>query len=105
MPALILVCIAFPSLKLLYVMDDVVEPALTVKAVGTQWYWHYEYGVTIIDEVGPGFSPIIEFDSFMIPTGELLLGELRLLEVDNRLVVPILTHVRVLVTGADVLHS
>lgn len=103
MPALILVCIAFPSLKLLYVIDDIVDPALTVKAVGNQWYWHYEY--SDYGAGASGQSPTIEFDSYMIPTADLRLGDLRLLDVDNRLVVPILTHVRVLVTGADVLHS
>lgn len=96
-PAGVLVFIAFPSLKLLYLMDEVIDPALTIKAIGHQWYWSYEYS-----DYGP---ETIEFDSYMVPTSDLNSGDLRLLEVDNRLVVPIQTQVRVLVTGADVLHS
>ena len=96
-PAVILIFIAFPSLKLLYLMDEVIGPALTIKAIGHQWYWSYEYS-----DYG---TEIIEFDSYMIPTSDLNSGDLRLLEVDSRLVVPIQTQVRVLVTGADVLHA
>ena len=96
-PAVILIFIAFPSLKLLYLMDEVIDPALTIKAIGHQWYWSYEYS-----DYG---TDTIEFDSYMIPTTDLNSGDLRLLEVDNRLVVPIQTQVRVLVTGADVLHA
>ena len=96
-PAGILVFIAFPSLKLLYLMDEIIDPALTIKVVGHQWYWSYEYS-----DYG---SETIEFDSYMVPTLDLNKGDLRLLEVDNRLIVPVQTHVRVLVTGADVLHS
>nr|YP_011036588.1 cytochrome c oxidase subunit 2 [Corvomeyenia everetti]WRK21078.1 cytochrome c oxidase subunit 2 [Corvomeyenia everetti] len=96
-PAAILVFIAFPSLKLLYLMDEVIDPALTIKAIGHQWYWSYEYS-----DYG---SDTIEFDSYMIPTSDLNNGDLRLLEVDNRIIVPIQTQVRVLVTAADVIHS
>nr|QJS34446.1 cytochrome c oxidase subunit II [Antipathes cf. dichotoma NB-2020]QJS34646.1 cytochrome c oxidase subunit II [Stichopathes abyssicola] len=96
-PAIILVFIAFPSLKLLYLMDEVMSPALTIKAIGHQWYWSYEYS--------DYQAETLEFDSYMIPTSDLNSGDFRLLEVDNRLVVPINTHVRILVTGADVLHS
>jgi cytochrome c oxidase subunit 2 len=96
-PAIILILIAFPSLKLLYLMDEVMDPALTIKAIGHQWYWSYEYS--------DYQTETLEFDSYMVPTSELNKGDFRLLEVDNRLVVPINTHVRVLVTGADVLHS
>lgn len=96
-PAGILIFIAFPSLKLLYLTDEVIEPALTIKAIGHQWYWSYEYS-----DYGTG---AIEFDSYMIPTSDLSKGDLRLLEVDNRLIIPILTQVRVLVTAADVLHA
>ena len=95
-PAVVLVFIAFPSLQLLYSMDEVVDPSLTIKAVGHQWYWSYEYS----DMEGDG----IEFDSYMIPTSDLESGDLRLLEVDNRIVVPVNTQVRVVVTGADVIH-
>lgn len=96
-PAIILILIALPSLKLLYLMDEVMDPALTIKAIGHQWYWSYEYS--------DYQTKTLEFDSYMVPTSDLNKGDFRLLEVDNRLVVPINTHVRVLVTGADVLHS
>lgn len=96
-PAVILVLIALPSLKLLYLMDEVMDPGLTIKAIGHQWYWSYEYS--------DYQTETLEFDSYMVPTSDLNKGDFRLLEVDNRLVVPINTHVRVLVTGADVLHS
>lgn len=95
-PAVILVCIAFPSLQLLYSMDEVIDPSLTIKAVGHQWYWSYEY--SDVDEDS------IEFDSYMIPTSDLEDGDLRLLEVDNRVVIPVNTQVRVVITGADVIH-
>lgn len=96
-PAIILVLIAFPSLKILYLMDEVMDPALTIKAIGHQWYWSYEYS--------DYQTETLEFDSYMVPTSDLNKGDFRLLEVDNRLVLPINTHVRILVTGADVLHS
>lgn len=95
-PAFILLFIAFPSLQLLYSMDEIVDPSLTIKAIGHQWYWSYEYS----DVEGES----IEFDSYMIPTSDLEIGDLRLLEVDNRLVVPVNTQVRVVITGADVIH-
>ena len=89
--------IAFPSLKLLYLIDETMEPSITVKAVGHQWYWSYEYSdYTDVD---------LEFDSYMIPTSDLELGDNRLLEVDNSLVLPIQSHVRLMVTSADVIHS
>jgi|SRR5579871_410890 len=99
-PALILIAIAFPSFKLLYLMDEVIDPAITIKALGHQWYWSYEYSDFINDK-----GESIEFDSYIIPTEELEEGQLRLLEVDNRIVVPIGTHIRFIVTGADVIHS
>lgn len=95
-PAVILVFIAFPSLQLLYSMDEVVDPSLTIKAVGHQWYWSYEY--SDVDEES------IEFDSYMVPTSDLEDGDLRLLEVDNKIVIPVNTQVRVVITGADVIH-
>lgn len=95
-PALILMVIAVPSFTLLYAVDEVVEPSVTVKVVGHQWYWSYEYGEE--DEE-------IEFESYMLPEEELKEGGLRLLEVDNRMVIPVETHVRLIVTAGDVLHS
>lgn len=99
-PSLILVMIAVPSFALLYSLDEVVDPAVTVKAIGHQWYWTYEYS-----DYAEGDEDSIQFDSYMIPDDELELGQLRLLEVDNRMVVPVHTHVRVVITAADVLHS
>lgn len=99
-PAIILMIIAIPSFALLYSMDEIINPAMTIKAIGHQWYWSYEYS----DYQTKGIDTI-SFDSYMIPEEDLELGQLRLLEVDNRVVVPTHTHVRVLVTSTDVLHS
>lgn len=96
-PSIILVIIAIPSFSLIYGMDEILDPAITIKAIGHQWYWSYEYS----DYSSEG----INFDSYMIPTEELSEGELRLLEVDNRVVVPTNTHIRIIVTSSDVLHS
>nr|YP_010031490.1 cytochrome c oxidase subunit II [Gonodactylaceus randalli]QOV02891.1 cytochrome c oxidase subunit 2 [Gonodactylaceus randalli] len=95
LPAIILLFIAFPSLRLLYLLDEVNEPAITLKTIGHQWYWSYEYS---------DFQQI-EFDSYMIPTNELSDNNFRLLDVDNRAVLPMNTQVRVLITAADVIHS
>lgn len=99
-PALILLIIAIPSFSLLYAMDEIVSPTITIKALGHQWYWSYEYS----DYVNDNFEPI-NFDSYMIPEEDLENGHLRLLEVDNRMVIPTNTHIRVVVSAADVLHS
>lgn len=99
-PAIILLIIAIPSFSLLYAMDEVISPAITIKTLGHQWYWSYEYSDYINED-----SESIAYDSYMIPEEDLELGQLRLLEVDNRMVVPINTHIRVIVTAADVLHS
>nr|YP_009268220.1 cytochrome c oxidase subunit II [Oreolalax lichuanensis]ANN35996.1 cytochrome c oxidase subunit II [Oreolalax lichuanensis] len=95
MPAIILIAIALPSLRILYLMDEISYPLITVKAIGHQWYWSYEYG----DLEG------LYFDSYMTPTTELQPGQLRLLEVDNRMVTPTCAPIRMLVTAEDVLHS
>nr|WAR51328.1 cytochrome c oxidase subunit II [Crocidura suaveolens mimula]WAR51341.1 cytochrome c oxidase subunit II [Crocidura suaveolens mimula]WAR51354.1 cytochrome c oxidase subunit II [Crocidura suaveolens mimula]WAR51367.1 cytochrome c oxidase subunit II [Crocidura suaveolens mimula]WAR51380.1 cytochrome c oxidase subunit II [Crocidura suaveolens mimula] len=95
LPAIILIMIALPSLRILYMMDEINNPTLTIKTVGHQWYWSYEY--TDYDE--------LNFDSYMIPTSELKPGDLRLLEVDNRAILPMEMTIRVLVTSEDVLHS
>nr|YP_271834.1 cytochrome c oxidase subunit II [Japyx solifugus]AAV33407.1 cytochrome c oxidase subunit II [Japyx solifugus] len=94
-PAVVLVFIALPSLQLLYLLDEVNDPTLTLKTIGHQWYWSYEYS---------DFNQI-EFDSYMIPTNDLELNGFRLLDVDNRTVLPMLSQIRVLITAADVLHS
>lgn len=95
LPAFILLFLALPSLQLLYLTDEIVEPGITVKAIGHQWYWRYEY---------TDFRDI-EFDSYIINTNDLSEGQFRLLEVDNRIVLPINIEVRMLVSGADVIHS
>lgn len=99
-PALILVLIAFPSFKLLYLMDEVTDPAMSVLAEGHQWYWSYQYPDFLNSE-----EEFIEFDSYLVPESDLEDGALRMLEVDNRVILPELTHVRFIVTGADVIHS
>jgi cytochrome c oxidase subunit 2 len=98
-PAFVLVVIAFPSFALLYALDEVIDPTLTLKVIGHQWYWTYEYSDTGMEQDSVGF------DSYMVPEEELVDGGLRLLEVDNRVVLPLDTHIRVIVTSADVLHS
>jgi cytochrome c oxidase subunit 2 len=95
-PAFILIAISFPSFKLLYLMDSVIDSQITIKVNGHQWYWSYEYS----DYVTP-----IAFDSFMVPTEDLIPGQFRLLEVDNRIVLPIHTHIRFIGTSSDVIHS
>jgi cytochrome c oxidase subunit 2 len=99
-PAFILIAIAFPSFKLLYMLDEVISPALTIKVSGNQWFWSYEYSDFIREEGDP-----IEFDSYMIPESDLELGQFRNLDVDNRVVIPVDTHVRFIVTGRDVIHN
>jgi len=99
-PAFILIAIAFPSFRLLYLLDEVISPTITIKVVGHQWYWSYEYS-DYINESGEA----IEFDSYMIPEDSLELGQFRLLDCDNKVVIPVDTHIRLIVTGADVIHS
>jgi len=92
--------IAIPSFALLYSMDEIVDPAITIKAIGHQWYWTYEYS-----DYSKQDNESIVYDSYMIAEDDLEPGQLRLLEVDNRVVLPVNTHIRVIITGADVLHS
>nr|AOX48918.1 cytochrome c oxidase subunit 2 [Gelidium crinale f. luxurians] len=99
-PAIILLVIAVPSFSLLYAMDEIISPAITIKTLGHQWYWSYEYS-DYLNEDGES----ILYDSYMIPEEDLEAGQLRLLEVDNRMVIPTNTHVRLIVSAADVLHS
>jgi cytochrome c oxidase subunit 2 len=94
-PVVILVLIAIPSFKLMYYMDRVPNADMTIKVTAHQWYWSYEYP----DQGGLGF------DSNLIQEKDLKPGQKRLLEVDNPLVVPVDTNVRVQVTGSDVIHS
>nr|YP_009420547.1 cytochrome c oxidase subunit 2 [Ulva pertusa]YP_010021447.1 cytochrome c oxidase subunit 2 [Ulva australis]ASO76190.1 cytochrome c oxidase subunit 2 [Ulva pertusa]ASO76231.1 cytochrome c oxidase subunit 2 [Ulva pertusa]QOL10288.1 cytochrome c oxidase subunit 2 [Ulva australis] len=102
-PALILCVIAIPSFTLLYSLDEVIEPSLTIKAIGRQWYWSYEYGDY---EVHDGLvTNGITFDSNVLQDDDLEQGQLRLLDVDNRLVLPVNKHIRLLTSGGDVIHS
>nr|QDX10669.1 cytochrome oxidase subunit II [Phylloscopus occisinensis]QDX10670.1 cytochrome oxidase subunit II [Phylloscopus occisinensis]QDX10672.1 cytochrome oxidase subunit II [Phylloscopus occisinensis]QDX10674.1 cytochrome oxidase subunit II [Phylloscopus occisinensis]QDX10675.1 cytochrome oxidase subunit II [Phylloscopus occisinensis] len=95
LPAMVLIALALPSLRILYMMDEISEPDLTLKAIGHQWYWSYEY---------TDFKDLT-FDSYMIPTADLPMGHFRLLEVDHRVIVPTHSTIRVIVTADDVLHS
>nr|QYJ56107.1 cytochrome c oxidase subunit II [Anopheles sacharovi]QYJ56120.1 cytochrome c oxidase subunit II [Anopheles sacharovi] len=95
LPAIILMFIALPSLRLLYLMDEINTPSITLKSVGHQWYWSYEYSDFLN----------LEFDSYMIPTNELETNGFRLLDVDNRVILPMNNQIRILVTATDVLHS
>nr|YP_007374653.1 cytochrome c oxidase subunit II [Sirthenea flavipes]ADU58099.1 cytochrome c oxidase subunit II [Sirthenea flavipes] len=94
-PAITLIFIALPSLRILYLMDEVNQPLVTIKAIGHQWYWSYEYS---------DFKNI-EFDSYMKPINDLEMSDFRLLDVDNRMVLPMATPIRILVTATDVIHS
>nr|QIV24772.1 cytochrome c oxidase subunit II [Agrianome spinicollis] len=95
LPAVTLIFIALPSLRLLYILDEVNAPSITIKTIGHQWYWSYEYS---------DFKNI-EFDSYMTPANEMGVFNFRLLDVDNRVVVPYGLQVRIMVTAADVIHS
>ena len=99
-PALILILIAFPSFKLLYLMDEVTDPSLTIFVEGHQWYWSYQYPDFLSED-----GEELEFDSYMVPESDLEEGGLRMLEVDNRIILPELTHVRFIVSSGDVIHS
>nr|QZI85966.1 cytochrome c oxidase subunit II [Rhynocoris fuscipes] len=95
LPAITLIFIALPSIRILYMMDESINSVMTIKTIGHQWYWSYEYS----DFVNA------EFDSYMIPTKELNESEFRLLDVDNRVILPMDAQIRILVTSADVIHS
>nr|ATD53052.1 cytochrome c oxidase subunit II [Clovia sp. EMHAU-2015-Zz052918] len=92
-PGVILIFIALPSLKLLYLLDEVNDPSVTIKSVGHQWYWSYEYSDFIN----------LEFDSYMSSYESV--NQFRLLDVDNRVTLPFLSRIRLLVTSFDVIHS
>nr|QIV24538.1 cytochrome c oxidase subunit II [Olethrius laevipennis] len=95
LPAVTLIFIALPSLRLLYILDEVNSPLITIKTIGHQWYWSYEYS---------DFKNI-EFDSYMVPINEMKSFNFRLLDVDNRVAVPYELQVRMVITAADVIHS
>nr|WOW98998.1 cytochrome c oxidase subunit II [Oecleopsis sp.] len=93
MPALILITIAIPSLKILYMMEEIINPVITIKTMGHQWFWSYEYSD----------KNQIEIESYMEKKKKL--KKFRLLDVDNRISLPYLTQSRMLISSTDVLHS
>nr|CCJ27929.1 cox2 [Thaumetopoea solitaria] len=95
LPAITLIFIALPSLRLLYLLDELNNPLITLKSIGHQWYWSYEYS---------DFNKI-EFDSYMIPSNNLNPNNFRLLDVDNRIILPMNNQIRIMVTATDVIHS
>nr|WHL46515.1 cytochrome c oxidase subunit 2 [Pheosiopsis sp.] len=95
LPAITLIFIALPSLRLLYLLDELNNPLITLKSIGHQWYWSYEYS---------DFKNI-EFDSYMLPSNELSPNNFRLLDVDNRIILPMNNQIRIMVTATDVIHS
>nr|WKU84073.1 cytochrome c oxidase subunit II [Paramixogaster sp.] len=95
LPTIILLFIALPSLRLLYLLDEINEPLLTLKTIGHQWYWSYEYS----DFMN------INFDSYMIPINELSNENFRLLDTDNRIILPMNSQIRIIATATDVIHS
>ena len=95
-PAGILWGIGIPSLKLLYMLDEILDSEITIKAIGNQWYWSYEYS---------DYDKNIAMDSFLIGEDSLDNGDPRLLTTDNSLILPIFTSIRLLITSNDVIHS
>nr|WGW14720.1 cytochrome c oxidase subunit II [Bangiopsis subsimplex] len=104
-PAVILLLVAMPSFALLYSIDELVMPGLTIKAIGNQWYWSYEYADYAATAGQAPLPSSMVFESYMLGSSDAGLGALRLLEVDNAMVLPVLVHTRLLVTSTDVLHS
>nr|YP_009353147.1 cytochrome c oxidase subunit II [Pachliopta aristolochiae]AOW31935.1 cytochrome c oxidase subunit II [Pachliopta aristolochiae]UER94211.1 cytochrome c oxidase subunit 2 [Pachliopta aristolochiae] len=94
-PAITLIFIALPSLRLLYLLDELNNPLITLKSIGHQWYWSYEYSDFIN----------VEFDSYMINYEKENLSNFRLLDVDNRIILPMNNQIRILITATDVIHS
>nr|YP_010248874.1 cytochrome c oxidase subunit II [Catacroptera cloanthe]QTT58166.1 cytochrome c oxidase subunit II [Catacroptera cloanthe] len=95
LPAITLIFIALPSLRLLYLLDELNNPLITLKSIGHQWYWSYEYS---------DFNNV-EFDSYMINSNEENINNFRLLDVDNRVTLPMNNQIRILITATDVIHS
>nr|YP_009913090.1 cytochrome c oxidase subunit II [Popenaias popeii]QLJ92902.1 cytochrome c oxidase subunit 2 [Popenaias popeii] len=95
-PGLLLLVLAIPSVRLLYLLDEVGGPVVSMKAIGHQWYWSYEFGDGV---------DLVSFDSYMMSVSDIEDGGYRLLEVDNRCVLPYSVDSRVLVSSADVIHA
>lgn len=95
-PTFVLIFIGIPSIRLLYLLDEVYSPSITIKTIGHQWYWSYEYSDFLN----------VEFDSYIINyNSNSSVSMFRLLDVDNRTVIPVKTQIRMLISAADVLHS
>lgn len=94
-PTFILLLIGFPSIRLLYLLDEIYNPLITFKTVGHQWYWSYEYSDFLNKD----------YDSYILPYDDIRNSKFRLLEVDNRIILPFKAQIRNLVRSADVLHS
>ena len=116
LPSIILVLIAVPSFALLYAMDEVIDPKVTVKAIGYQWFWNYEYAETKdevlfdaeTDLLGYNvheYRNYLNYDSVMYNEEDLPFGFHRLLDVDHQMILPTKVHIRLLITGGDVIHS
>nr|YP_010583028.1 cytochrome c oxidase subunit II [Agnesiella aldera]UGN61474.1 cytochrome c oxidase subunit II [Agnesiella aldera]WRY72385.1 cytochrome c oxidase subunit II [Agnesiella irma] len=95
LPAVMLIFIAMPSLKILYMLEETAKPLISIKTIGHQWFWSYEYS---------DFKKI-EFDSYMIKPNDNKENEFRLIETDNKIVLPFNVKTRLLVTSDDVIHS
>nr|YP_010567871.1 cytochrome c oxidase subunit II [Lasmigona complanata]UZC55580.1 cytochrome c oxidase subunit II [Lasmigona complanata] len=95
-PGLLLLILAIPSVRLLYLLDEVGGPVVSMKVMGHQWYWEYEYGDS---------RDVVSFNSYMMSSSEVSGGDYRLLEVDNRCVLPYGVDSRILVSSADVVHA
>lgn len=95
LPAVILVFIALPSLKILYIIEETGKPLLSIKTIGNQWFWSYEYSD----------YKNISFESYIIPLKDSPLNSIRLIETDNKIMIPYNTQTRILVTSYDVIHS
>ncbi len=95
LPIIVLMVIAVPSMRTLFFMDKAANPEMTLKIIGHQWYWSYQYP----DNGG------FEFDSNIVAEEDLKKGQIRLLSVDNQVVLPINTEIRLLMTSEDVIHN
>lgn len=115
-PSIILVLIAIPSFALLYAMDEIIDPKITIKAIGYQWFWNYEYAETKeeflfnekTDILGYNiyeYRNYLNYDSIMYGEDDLPFGYHRLLDVDHQMILPINIHIRLMVTAGDVIHS
>nr|WSP02049.1 cytochrome c oxidase subunit II [Iassus latus] len=92
LPALFLILVAMPSIRILYLIEEISQPMMTIKTIGHQWFWSYEYSDL----------KKIEFESYMKP---ISMKSIRMMETDNRLVLPFKTKMRLITTSEDVIHS